>query len=233
MPNIETLYQEHKLTVAIDGWSSCGKSTLAKALAKRMNYIYVDSGAMYRAVAQYCIMYDIDVANKPHELLPHLDQITIYFKLENDSNCIYLNGFSVDREIRTSEVSSIVSEVAAISEVRAKLVALQKSYGKEGGIVMDGRDIGTVVFPEAEFKFFVTAEENIRAERRLKELKARGAEVTFDEVVSNLRHRDHIDSTREDSPLTQSDDAIVIDTSHLNRNEQVELAIQHISKGFS
>jgi|SRR5690554_446866 len=215
-----------KITIAIDGFSSTGKSTIAKQLAKYLGYIYVDTGAMYRAVAYFAMrqgMIDqdrFDVEN----LIWNLDKIKISFKYNPDLGYseTYLNDENVEKQIRTIKVSQFVSKVAEISEVRAKLVEQQQQMGKDKGIVMDGRDIGTVVFPEAELKLFITSDANVRAKRRFDELLAKGDEVTFDEVFQNVTQRDYIDTHREDSPLTKADDAIEIDNSYLTREQQFD-----------
>ncbi|MBT8231225.1 MAG: (d)CMP kinase [Saprospiraceae bacterium] len=211
-----------KINIAIDGHSSCGKSTLAKQLAAALGYIYIDSGAMYRSVALYYIENEIDVKNK-EAAVKALDEIQIDIKSVESQFRILLNGVDVTKRIIAIDVSSIVSEVAAISEVRRKLVAIQKQLGEEKGVVMDGRDIGTVVFPEAELKIFVTANIDVRTQRRFLELKEKGMSTSIDIVKENLEHRDHIDSTREDSPLMQADDAILIDNSYMRKDEQLYL----------
>ncbi|NNE16411.1 MAG: (d)CMP kinase [Saprospiraceae bacterium] len=211
-----------KINIAIDGHSSCGKSTLAKQLAAALGYIYIDSGAMYRSVALYYIENEIDVKNK-EAAVKALDEIQIDIKSVESQFRILLNGVDVTKRIIAIDVSSIVSEVAAISEVRRKLVAIQKQLGEEKGVVMDGRDIGTVVFPEAELKIFVTANIDVRTQRRFLELKEKGMSTSIEIVKENLEHRDHIDSTREDSPLMQADDAILIDNSYMRKDEQLYL----------
>jgi cytidylate kinase len=219
-----------KINIAIDGYSSCGKSTLAKALAKALDYVFVDSGAMYRAVAYFCIQNGIIKDKQVNEVLleKYLPELKIQFGeyLHNGSRSIVLNGKDVSTEIRSMEVASMVSEVAAIKSVRIFLVAEQQSLGKNGGVIMDGRDIGTVVFPNAELKLFITASPEIRAQRRFLELKQTQADVSLEDVRENLEHRDHIDSTRQESPLTQAKDAIVIDNSYLDQASQLELALK-------
>ena len=212
------------INIAIDGHSSCGKSTLAKQLAKALSYVYIDSGAMYRAIALYTINKQIDVKDID-TLVQALDDISIDISYPEGRFSIKLNDVEVTERIKNMDVSSIVSEVAAISEVRRKLVELQQQLGKSKRVVMDGRDIGTVVFPDAELKLFVTASLQVRAQRRYDELTNKGIEVTLEEVEQNLEHRDHIDSTREDSPLLQADDAILIDNSYLNKVQQLEKAL--------
>lgn len=224
-----------KITIAIDGYSSCGKSTLAKALAKKLGYVFIDSGAMYRGVTLFAIQEGIIQHGKVNEqeLLSKLNEISLAFNFNSVSqhSDLYLNNVNVEHLIRQPEVASYVSKIAAISEVRAKLVHEQQVMGKSGGIVMDGRDIGTVVFPNAEVKFFVTALPEIRAERRFNELRENGNNtISLDEVKTNLILRDELDSTRTESPLVKADDAILIDTSELTREEQLNLALQEIEK---
>lgn len=215
-----------KITIAIDGHSSTGKSTAAKQLAQRLKYIYVDTGAMYRAISFYALSKKIYRNNLLYkeELTAALDNIEVSFKRneQTDKADVYLNGKNIEQEIRTLEVSAIVSLVAAVSAVRKKLVAQQQEMGKEKGVVMDGRDIGTVVFPTAELKVFMTAAPEVRAQRRYDELIERGDQVDFKEVLKNVLERDHIDSTRLDSPLTQTDDAMLLDTSTMSREEQFD-----------
>lgn len=218
-----------KITIAVDGFSSCGKSTLAKALAKELSYIYVDSGAMYRGVALYALRKEW-VANdgaQIDQIVSHLDDIDISFELNPATKLpeLILNGENVESQIRTLDVSNVVSFVAPIKEVRHYLVGLQRKLGEKGGVVMDGRDIGSVVFPTAELKLFLTASPEIRAERRFKELIAKGNKVTLEEVKENLTLRDHLDSTREESPLVQTPDAVVIDNSYLSPEEQLKVAL--------
>jgi cytidylate kinase len=213
------------IIIAIDGYSSCGKSTLARDLASALRFGYVDSGAMYRAVTLYFIELGIDFNN--HEsVAAALNEIHIEFKNVNQQNRTFLNGRDVEDAIRDMRVSAAVSPVAAIPAVRRALVQQQKVLGEAGGIVMDGRDIGTVVFPHAELKIFLTADPEERVQRRKAELNAKGLELTEEVVRENLMERDRIDSTRADSPLRQADDAIVIDNTLLNRQEQLELALQ-------
>ncbi len=221
---------DRKITIAIDGHSSTGKSTAAKQLAQELQYIYVDTGAMYRAVSYFALSENL-VHNErldSQKLIDRLDDITITFKRneETDRADVYLNGQNIEQQIRTLEVSNIVSHIAIISEVRAKLVAQQQAMGRDKGVVMDGRDIGTVVFPDAALKVFMTATPEVRAQRRYVELKQRGDEVTLDEVLHNVLERDRIDSTREDSPLIQADDAKLLDTSTMTREEQFELLLE-------
>ena len=215
-----------KITIAIDGFSSTGKSTIAKLIAKKYNYIYVDTGAMYRAVSLFAKQHNF-VGNdflEKEKLISNLNDISLSFKFNENLGFaeMYLNDKNVEQEIRTLEVSQLVSKVATISEVRRKLVAEQQQMGAKGGIVMDGRDIGTVVFPNAELKLFMTASADKRATRRYKELLDKGDKVTFAEILFNVEERDRIDSTREDSPLIKADDAIEFDNSDMGINEQFE-----------
>ena len=226
------------LTIAIDGYSSCGKSTLAKALAKKLGYIFVDSGAMYRGVTLYALEHGLFQHGQLNinQLIEHLTHIQLSFKYNSTTqhSDLYLNNVNVERQIREPLVASHVSLVAAVKEVRTKLVSEQQYMGKNGGIIMDGRDIGTVVFPEAEVKFFVTAQPEIRAERRYNELQRNGNQtITLEEVQANLLERDKLDSSRDESPLIQSPDATLIDTSHLTPDEQLNLALKHIENHMS
>ncbi|MDX2003579.1 MAG: (d)CMP kinase [Chitinophagales bacterium] len=214
------------IIIAIDGYSSCGKSTLAKALARKLHYAYVDSGAMYRAVTLYFLNHEIDYTNH-QEVVEALDQISISFKYnaELGLNETYLNGLNVEYPIREMRISEKVSEVSKIKEVRKALVQYQQEMGEHRGIVMDGRDIGTVVFPDAELKLFMTADIAVRVQRRYLELKQKGFEqITLEEVQKNLEERDLIDSTRAESPLKQAEDAIVFDNTHLTEVQQLEKA---------
>ena len=215
-----------KITIAIDGFSSTGKSTVAKKLAKALGYIYVDTGAMYRAVTLFALengFFKEDVLDKS-ALIKSLVTIQLQFKFneETQQSDIHLNGINVEKEIRTLRVSNKVSPVATVPEVREKLVAMQQQMGKDKGVVMDGRDIGTVVFPDAELKLFMTASPEKRASRRYKELLDRGDKVTYEEVLKNVQERDRIDSTRETSPLKQAVDAIPFDNSDMGLEEQFE-----------
>lgn len=221
-----------KITVAIDGYSSCGKSTLAKQLASALNYRYVDTGAMYRAVTLYIIRNQLDLFH-PEQIQDAIEHIHIEFRLNPETlqQETYLNGENVENEIRVNpRVVSAVSHVSAISAVRRFLVKQQQAMGKQKGIVMDGRDIGTVVFPDAELKLFVTADPKVRAQRRLEELDEKGQHTTFEEVMANLEKRDHIDSTREDSPLMQAEDAVILDNSKMSREEQFEWAMKLVNQ---
>ncbi|MGB7784475.1 MAG: (d)CMP kinase [Salinimicrobium sp.] len=219
-----------KITIAIDGFSSTGKSTVAKQLAKELGYVYVDTGAMYRAVTLYALRKKFvtedscDTAAIVQEL--PLIKLKFIFNPELGFAEMYLNGENVEKEIRQMEVSQYVSKVAAIPEVREMLVAQQQEMGKEKGIVMDGRDIGTVVFPDAELKIFMTASAEERAQRRFRELSERGEDVTYKEVLQNVEERDHLDTTREDSPLVKADDAKEIDNSHLTLSGQFEKILE-------
>jgi len=222
---------QKKITIAIDGYSSCGKSTLAKALAQKLNYHFIDSGAMYRGVTLYCLRKSLFENGEPKfkEIESELENINLefIFNPETEDSELYLNGENIEGLIRLPEVAANVSKIAAIKSVRHKLVVEQRKMGKNGGIVMDGRDIGSVVFPNAELKLFVTATPEIRAERRFKELTEKHIQVTFDEVLHNLKERDYIDSTRKESPLIQTRDAIVIDTSYLTPLKQLEIALKY------
>ena len=215
-----------KIIIAIDGFSSCGKSTLAKALAKALAYVFIDTGAMYRAVALYFMRHDIPFDNIPviENAIQSIKLHFVYNEATGKSD-MYLNGENVEAAIREMKVSQKVSEVAAIPAVRDFAVAQQQAMGMEKGIVMDGRDIGTVVFPTAELKLFVTADPQIRAKRRFIELQATQPSITMEEVAENLAHRDLIDSTREHSPLKQAEDALVLDNTHLNQEEQFNIAL--------
>ncbi len=216
------------IVIAIDGYSSCGKSTLAKQLAKHLDIMYIDSGAMYRAVTLYFQQQDIDI-NDVHDVEVALENIHIAFKYIDDLNTTFLNGIDVEYEIRSLAVSQFVSEVAAIPTVRKKMVALQRDLAGKQSVVMDGRDIGTVVFPNADAKFFLTADPEVRAQRRYEELKAKNEEnISLEDVLINLRHRDEIDTTRSDSPLRKADDAILIDNTHLSKTQQFDLALSYI-----
>ncbi|MGO4818881.1 (d)CMP kinase [Flavobacterium sp. W22_SRS_FP1] len=218
-----------KITIAIDGFSSTGKSTLAKQLANHLGYVYVDTGAMYRAITLFAMQKEYigsDFFDK-EKLISSLSSIQLQFKFNPDLGFaeMFLNNVNVEKEIRTIEVSSFVSKVAEISEVRTKLVEQQKEMGKNKGIVMDGRDIGTVVFPEAELKIFMTASATTRAKRRYDELVQKGDNVSFEEVLKNVEERDYIDTHRDNSPLIRAEDAIEIDNSDLSREEQFNIVL--------
>ncbi len=224
-----------KITIAIDGYSSCGKSTLAKALAQRLNYSYIDTGAMYRAVTLYSLQNGImDVTT--HEinvdlLLQSLPNIEVSFQFDSHTKTseTYLNGVNVERDIRTMQVSGNVSKVSSIKEVREKMVALQRQMGRSKGVVMDGRDIGTHVFPHAELKLFMTADTTIRAQRRSDELSSKGQYFSLEEVKQNLLQRDYDDSHRKENPLIQAKDAIVLDNTDISREEQLEFVLRLIA----
>ncbi|MFY7672238.1 (d)CMP kinase [Tenacibaculum sp. MEBiC06402] len=217
---------DKKIIIAIDGFSSTGKSTIAKQLAKQLNYIYVDTGAMYRAVTLFAMQNNLitKTAFDKQNLIKSLPKIQLQFKFNSELGFaeMYLNGVNVEKEIRSIEVSKLVSKVSEISEVRRKLVLEQQEMGKHKGIVMDGRDIGTIVFPDAELKLFMTASADKRATRRYKELLDRGDKVNYQEILQNVQERDHIDSTRKDSPLIKADDAIEFDNSDMGLKEQFE-----------
>lgn len=221
-----------KITIAIDGFSSTGKSTLAKQLAQHLGYVYVDTGAMYRAVTFFAMQNGYitkDFFDK-QTLINSLPYIKLHFVFNPDLGFaeMYLNDVNIEKEIRTLEVSNFVSLVAEVSEVRAKLVEQQQEMGKEKGIVMDGRDIGTVVFPSAELKIFMTASAETRAQRRFDELQDKGQDVSFEEVLKNVEGRDYIDTHREDSPLRKADDAIEIDNSYLTKDEQFNAVLEMV-----
>ena len=225
-----------KITIAIDGFSSCGKSTMAKDLAREIGYIYIDSGAMYRAVTLYSIengIFNGDTIDT-EKLKQRIDDIHISFRIDPETGRpnTYLNGVNVENKIRTMEVSSKVSPISALGFVREAMVAQQQEMGKAKGIVMDGRDIGTTVFPDAELKIFVTASAEIRAQRRYDELKAKGQETGFEEILENVKQRDHIDQTREVSPLKKADDALLLDNSHLTIAEQKEWLMAEYQKAI-
>lgn len=225
---------DKKITIAIDGFSSTGKSTLAKQLAKELGYIYVDTGAMYRAVTLYAMQHDfIDAEHFDKEsLVQKLPKVTLQFLFNPDLGFaeMYLNEKNVETEIRTLAVSNFVSRIAEVSEVRSKLVEQQQHMGENKGIVMDGRDIGTVVFKDAELKLFMTASASTRAKRRFDELTQKGQDVTYEEVLKNVEERDYIDTHREDSPLVKANDAIEIDNSHLSIEEQFDKVLDLVNK---
>ena len=223
-----------KITIAIDGYSSCGKSTLAKQLASKLNYTYVDSGAMYRAIALFAL--ENGLASKgsvnKKELISKLDSVDVDLKYDSTTGGVttFLNGKNVEDEIRSMRVSDVVSFVSVIKEVRAKLRSLQQQLGERGGVVMDGRDIGTAVFPNAELKMFMTASPDVRAQRRFDELKAKGSDVSLEEVRANLVSRDNEDTTRKEDPLIQAEDALVLDNSNLTPKEQLALAMSWVEQ---
>ena len=220
-----------KIIIAIDGHSSCGKSTMAKALAQQVGYIYVDSGAMYRAVTLFALrhqLFNADGSVKAEDLQSRMSDVKVHFKLDPATNLpvTYLNEERVEDEIRTLEVSQHVSPVAALPCVREAMTAAQQAMGEEKGIVMDGRDIGTAVFPHAELKIFVTASAEVRAQRRFDELQAKGLPASYEDILKNVQERDYIDSHREVSPLRQAEDALVLDNSHLTREQQNQWLLQ-------
>lgn len=221
-----------KIIIAIDGYSSCGKSTLAKSLARELGYTYIDSGAMYRVVTLYALRNNLIKEGRPEVkgILEALDSISITFSFDREleRNTTYLNGENVEEEIRRLEVSENVSPVSTIREVRVAMVRLQQEMGLNKGIVMDGRDIGTVVFPDAELKIFMTADPEIRAQRRYSELMLKGVSVSMDEIRENISSRDHIDQTRKESPLRKAEDAIVLDNSYLTPEQQLQWALQQV-----
>jgi len=234
--NLDILKQ-NPITIAIDGHSSTGKSTLAKQLAQALGYAYVDTGAMYRAVTLYALRkgWVSEVHLDKKSLVESLHNIFLTFHFNKDLGFaeMYLNGENVEQEIRQLEISKLVSKIAEVSEVRSKLVEQQQLMGQNKGVVMDGRDIGTVVFPKADIKLFMTASDRIRAKRRYEELLEKGQRITFDDVLQNVRERDYIDSNREDSPLVKASDALEIDNSSMTRDEQFQVVIELISQNFT
>lgn len=223
-----------KITIAIDGYSSTGKSTLAKQLAAALGYVYVDTGAMYRGITYFAMQkgWVSETQLDKVALVVHLSNITLQFKFNENLGFaeMYVNGENVEKQIRSIEVSRLVSKVAEVSQVRSKLVEHQQQMGKEKGIVMDGRDIGTVVFPDAELKLFMTASAKTRAQRRFDELLEKGQRVSFEEVLQNVEERDYIDTHREDSPLVKADDAFEIDNSVMTKQEQFELVMKMVNE---
>ncbi|WP_205504156.1 (d)CMP kinase [Rufibacter psychrotolerans] len=222
-----------KIVVALDGHSSCGKSTTAKQVAKELGYAYIDTGAMYRAVTLYFLEHYVDLTNpkKVQEALNNIE-VTFHRNLKTGRNETFLNGLNVEDEIRKMYISDRVSEVSVLAPVRHAMVAEQKKMGKRRGIVMDGRDIGTAVFPDAEVKVFMTADVETRAKRRQEELLEKGQMVPFDEIVENLKKRDHIDSTRAESPLRRAEDAHLLDTSHITIDEQVDFVLDLVASAL-
>tara|TARA_B100000809_G_scaffold117485_1_gene115814 strand:- start:9473 stop:10165 length:693 start_codon:yes stop_codon:yes gene_type:complete len=223
----------NKIIVAIDGYSSCGKSTLAKQIAREKGYIYIDTGAMYRSIALYALQNKI-ISNAHFDkqaLIDSLSKIQVSFSYNSESNAseTYLDGKNIEKEIRGIEVSNQVSKVAQVKEVRAKLVDIQRELGKSKGLVMDGRDIGSVVFPDAELKIFMTADHKIRAQRRFDELQAKGDVITFNEVLENITNRDNDDTSRSENPLVKAEDAIVIDNSEITPKEQLKIALEYVN----
>ena len=224
------------IIIAIDGFSSCGKSTLAKALAKRLGFAYLDTGAMYRAVTLYGIQKGVEVANlNDQEISKLLNEVEITFKPDpvTAENITYLNGKPVEKEIRGKAVSNAVSEVAQLKEIRKRMLQLQREAGKNKGIVVDGRDIGTKVFPQAELKLFMTASPEIRAERRYQELQKKGQQISLEEVEENLKKRDHQDTHRKENPLVKAKDAIELDNSHLDQDEQLNFVLRLLQEKFA
>jgi cytidylate kinase len=223
------------IVIAIDGYSSCGKSTLAKKLAEILNYIYIDTGAMYRAVTYYFMKNDLFVNNQLSEELiqDHLDKIDVTFEKQADETIrTFLNGQDVETKIRSLEVSNQVSAVSKFASIRKKMVALQQAMGAKKSVILDGRDIGTVVFPDAEVKLFLTAEPEIRAQRRYKEMTDDGVAVKFEDVLENINKRDYEDENRKESPLKKADDAVVIDNSNYSKKEQLQEALDIIMMNF-
>lgn len=222
--------REHMI-IAIDGYSSCGKSTLAKALARKLGFVYVDSGAMYRAVTLYFMRQGVDLKDDA-AVEAALEAIEIDMEEKGGQLVLLLNGEDVSAEIRQMAVSDMVSEVSTLKRVREELVAQQQAMGRRRNLVMDGRDIGTHVFPKADLKLFMTADPQVRAERRYRELLAKGQETTMEEVVKNLAHRDHIDSTRTESPLVQAEDAVLLDNTHMTEQQQLAFAMEQVRKVY-
>jgi cytidylate kinase len=216
-----------KITIAIDGYSSCGKSTLAKQLAKRLSYEYIDTGSMFRAVALYCLEKGLilESGEEVYNVKDFLDEIDVIIKtIDGDSEpSVYLNGVNVENKIRTLKISRLVTKISGIKEVRSKLAKLQYEMGKGKGVVMDGRDIGTVIFPDAELKLFMTGATKIRVKRRYDELRSKGEKVTKEDVKENLKLRDHDDTTRKESPLVRASEAVVIDNTNLSKNDQLSM----------
>lgn len=219
-----------RIIIAIDGYSSCGKSTMAKQMANQLNYIYVDTGAMYRAVTLYALRTNLisDTEFKKAELIAALSNINVLFSYNSVLNCseTFLNNENIEEQIRGIKVSNYVSKIAQVKEVRFKLIEIQRNLGKKKGLVMDGRDIGSVVFPSAELKIFMTANYKVRAKRRFEELKAKGDQISLEAVTANIISRDNDDTSRTENPLIQAEDAIVIDNSEISREEQLALALQ-------
>lgn len=211
--------------ISVDGYAACGKSTLARSLARELNFLYIDSGAMYRAVSLFFLNQEINPLDK--NITSLIEELDISFSFPNNESraIVHLNNRDVTDEIRTQQVSNQVSQVAAIPSVRKKLVALQQKYGEKNNIVMDGRDIGTVVFPNAVLKLFITAEMETRIIRRKKEIESKGREATYDDIKNNLKSRDYLDSTRNDSPLKKASDAVLLDTTNLTRKEQLSMVL--------
>ena len=224
-----------KITIAIDGYSSCGKSTLAKSLAQKLNYSYIDTGAMYRAVTLYCLNNKLIDSNENidlEKLLEALTKIKVEFRYNPNVNFseAFLNGENVEQLIRNMNVSDRVSKISAVKEVREKMVALQRQMGKNKAVVLDGRDIGTNVFPDAELKIFMCADNNVRAKRRADELKSKGQDISFEQVKQNLEKRDYEDMHRKENPLLKAADAIILDNTNLSREEQLDFVLKSITK---
>ena len=219
-----------RIIIAIDGYSSCGKSTMAKQMANQLNYIYVDTGAMYRAVTLYALRNNLisDTEFKKAELIAALSKINVSFSYNSELNCseTFLNNENIEEQIRGIKVSNYVSKIAQVKEVRVKLIEIQRDLGEKKGLVMDGRDIGSVVFPAAELKIFMTANYKVRAKRRFEELQAKGDQISLEAVTANIISRDNDDTSRTENPLIQAEDAIVIDNSEISREEQLALALQ-------
>jgi cytidylate kinase len=219
-----------KIIIAIDGYSSCGKSTMAKQIANQLNYIYVDTGAMYRAVTLYALRNNFisKTEFKKDELIADLSNIKVSFSYNTELNCseTFLNNENVEQEIRGIKVSNHVSKIAQVKEVRTKLIEIQRELGEKKGLVMDGRDIGSVVFPDAELKIFMTAHYKVRAKRRFEELQVKGDKITLEEVEENISSRDNDDTSRTENPLIQAEDAVVIDNSEITREEQLKIALE-------
>ncbi len=221
---------KQKINIAIDGYSSCGKSTIAKQSATSLNYIFIDSGAMYRAVTYYFLQHDVELEN-PKAVDETLQQITLDFKADgNENQVLYLNNQALNQELRDMSVSRVVSKVASLSPVRRFLVQQQQEISTQKGVVMDGRDIGTVVMPNAELKIFVTADKETRIERRYNELIVQGNSITREEVKQNLEHRDYVDTHRKDSPLVKANDALLLDNTHLTMEEQLNWVLEKAQK---
>lgn len=225
---------QKKITIAIDGFSSCGKSTLAKAMAKELGYVFIDTGAMYRAVSLFALRNNF-IVNKEIDvdsLVKNLSQIALHFELNPNTNLpeIVLNGENVEKEIRSIEVSSFVSRIAEIREVRSKLIQEQQKMGASGGVVMDGRDVGSVVLPNAELKLFITCDPLVRAQRRFQEMKQSNSSITLKEIQQNLEERDYIDTHRALDPLIQVEDAVLIDNTHLTPAEQLKIALELVQE---
>lgn len=220
-----------KIIITVDGWSSCGKSTMARQLAKELNYVFIDSGAMYRAVTLFFIQHNVNISDNL-SVLNALSEIHLHFEMDpySGKNVIFLNGINVDTEIRALSIAQKVSEVAAIASVREFAVAQQQKIGESKGIVMDGRDLGTTVFPKAELKIFMTADQEVRVKRRYAELSEKDPAITLDEVRDNLAQRDYIDSHREVSPLRKAEDALILDNSKLTPDEQLKIALAWASE---